>query len=84
MTAFEVQHAYTARRDGQQFGPWVEGDHVELEPADAEWVERDSPGCLHSAGGKVESAPAVGEDGPERQKPAGRDRQHRGGTNRSG
>jgi hypothetical protein len=72
---FTVVHAYTARRDGQQFGPWMAGDVVGLEQEDAEWVLRDSPGSL----APVDAAPA---EAAERQKPAGRDRQHRGGQNR--
>jgi hypothetical protein len=74
-THYEVRHAYRSTRDGQQFGPWAAGDRIELAEADAEWVNRDSPGCLLAAGGIVEPE-------PERQKPAGRDRQHRGGANR--
>lgn len=46
MPRFAVQHSYTARRDGQTFGPWVAGDEADLQPVDAEWVERDSPGTL--------------------------------------
>jgi len=76
MPRYEVRHAYQASRDGRQFGPWVAGDTVELEAADAEWVDRDSPGCLLAAGGVLEA--------PARQQPAGADRQHRGGRNRSG
>jgi hypothetical protein len=72
---FTVVHAYTARRDGLQFGPWQPGDVVNLEPADAEWVLRDSPGSLTP----VDAGPA---EVAERQQPAGRDRQHRGGQNR--
>lgn len=75
MDAYQVQHRYAAYRDGQQIGPWVEGDKVELSAADAEWVNRDSPGCLLAAGGVV-------KDAPEREKPAGPNRQHRGGPNR--
>lgn len=68
MTEFEVLHAYRASRDGRQFGPWKPGDVVELAEDDAAWVNRDSPGCLKAM----------------RAKPAGRDRQHRAGANRSG
>ncbi|MEO3923006.1 hypothetical protein ABGB07_03870 [Micromonosporaceae bacterium B7E4] len=74
MTAYQVNHAYTARKDGRTLGPWVKGDTVDVDPADAEWVERDSPGALS----EVKPKPS------ERQKPAGPDRQHRGGANRSG
>lgn len=82
MAAYDVRHRYSAYRDGQQIGPWAEGDRIDLSEADAEWVNRDSPGCLLAAGGVVEAAPEVGGDGTERQKPAGRNRQHRGGANR--
>lgn len=81
-THYEVQHRYAAFRDGRQLGPWVEGDRVELSPADAEWVNRDSPGCLLCAGGAVEDAPIADEDEPEREKPAGANRQARPGRNR--
>jgi hypothetical protein len=75
MADFTVAHAYAARRDGRQLGPWQAGDVVDLEGDDADWVNRDSPGCLTP----VDAAPA---EQPGRQKPAGRDRQHRGGQNR--
>jgi hypothetical protein len=74
VTAYEAQWPYAASRDGRRFGPWAAGEVVDLDPADAEWVNRDSPGAL------VEQKPAKGE----RQKPAGADRQHRGGANRGG
>jgi hypothetical protein len=80
-TRYEVQHAYKSFRDGQQFGPWQAGETIELSEADAEWVCRDSPGCLLAAGGTAEAAPAATE---ERQKPAGANRQHRGSRNRGG
>lgn len=75
MSAYELQHAYAASRDGKKFGPWAAGEVVDLEPADAEWIERDSPGAL----AEHKTKPAG-----ERQKPPTADRQHRGGANRSG
>ena len=74
MSAYTLNHAYSAARDGRQFGPWEAGETVELEPVDAEWIARDSPGALTEATPKA----------AERQKPAGADRQHRSGANRSG
>lgn len=74
-----MNHRYGASRDGRRFGPWEAGEVVDLDPADAEWIGRDSPGAL----GEVK--PAKQEQGkPERQKPTGADRQHRSGANRSG
>ena len=74
MSAYKLNHGYTSRRDGQTFGPWEKGEVVELDQADAEWIERDSPGALSP----------VDEPKQQRQKPAAPDRQHRGGANRSG
>ena len=42
MPKFLVVHKY--RSDA--FGPWEPGTVVELTPEQAEWVKRDSPGCL--------------------------------------
>lgn len=67
---YTVNHPYTASRDGRTFGPWDKGETVELDQADAEWIERDSPGVLSKA-----------KDG-ERQQKSAADRQHRGGQNR--
>lgn len=75
MSAYTLNHAYSASRDGRQFGPWEAGETVELEPVDAEWIERDSPGALSEA---------KAAKGGERQKPPAADRQHRGGANRGG
>lgn len=73
-TPYEVQHPYHSV--GAQLGPWKAGEVIELDPAVAEWVNRDSPGCL------APPAPPAAEPAPERQKPAARDRQHRGSANR--
>lgn len=69
---YEVKHAYASTRDGLRFGPWKPGEVVELEPADAEWILRDSPGSLSEAKAKA----------AEREQPPAADRQHRGGRNR--
>lgn len=71
MAAYRIGHSYCASRDGRQFGPWSAGDVVELDPADAEWVGRDSPGVLTEA--KTRS---------EREQLPAADRQHRGGRTR--
>lgn len=46
MPTYTLNHAYEAYRDGTRFGPWQAGDVVNLDLADAEWVERDSAGAL--------------------------------------
>lgn len=79
MPQYVINHSYRASRDGQPIGPWSAGDTVELSEADAEWLERDSPGVL--------CAPAPAEvaqvdDEASRQQPPARDRQARGGRNR--
>lgn len=75
MPGYKVQHAYSSWRDGRRFGPWQAGEVVDLDPEDAGWVCRDSPGTL------AEVAEQVAEE-PEREKPSGRDRQARPGRNR--
>lgn len=75
MGDYTVQHSYRSTRDGQEFGPWVAGDVVQLGRADAEWVNRDSPGCLATV---VEAEPAP----TKRQAPPAANRQHRAGRNR--
>lgn len=73
MARYTLNHNYRSFRDGVQYGPWAAGDEVELTDADAEWLERDSPGVLTEV--KSKSA--------ERQQQPTADRQHRGGRNRS-
>ncbi len=46
MPRYLVNHAYRSFSDGRQFGPFTAGETVELGEAEAEWVNRDSPGCL--------------------------------------
>lgn len=77
MPGYEVAHAYSAWRDGRRFGPWQAGDVVDLEPDDADWVCRDSPGALWLVAETVDSEPE-----PEREKPASPNRQARPGRNR--
>lgn len=71
MGTYRVTRRYTSRRDGQTFGPWEAGTTIELSDADAEWLERDSPGLLTPEG--------VNPDG---EADPSKDRQHRGGRKR--
>lgn len=71
MARYTVARRYSSYRDGRQFGPWVGGEVVELDDADAQWLDRDSPGLLTPERAPVERA----------AKPAA-DRQHKGGRNR--
>lgn len=60
MGTYKLNGSYEAYRDGVRFGPWVKGDLVNLDEADAEWVERDSPGVLGKvADKKAPDAPGV-------------------------
>lgn len=80
MAAYTVNHRYTAFRDGTRFGPYEPGTTVDLEPADAAWVNRDSPGCLTAADSHF-----VGESGPEMapvDAPVSETRPLKGGRNR--
>lgn len=76
MATYSVNHNYSALRDGVRFGPYEAGTTVELETADAEWVNRDSPGTLSRAKAKA-------EDKVE-QPPVQPNRAHKGGRNRAG
>lgn len=80
MARYKLNHSYRSFRDGVQYGPWTAGDEVELTDADAEWLERDSPGVLVKPEPEPDPEP---EKSAERQKPPAADRQHRGGRNRS-
>lgn len=79
MGQYRVNHAYRAWRDGRQFGPYEPDTIVDLDPADADWVNRDSPGALSPAQPEPEpQAPA------EREAAPAPNRQARGGRNRAG
>lgn len=39
---YQVKHRYGS----STFGPWGEGDFIELDPVEAAWVNHDSPGTL--------------------------------------
>lgn len=80
MPKYTVNHAYRSFRDGVQYGPYEPGTVVELTDTDAEWVNRDSPGCLTEADGKPVKAAQVE---PE-QAPAPETRPLKGGRNRRG
>lgn len=82
MAVFEVRHRYAAFRDGRQIGPWVAGDRVDIDDADAEWVNRDSPGCLVLADAVLEEPVADVDPEPVREKPPAANRQARQGRNR--
>lgn len=72
MPRYEVQRPYSSRRDGKQYGPWVEGDVPDLTDEEVEWLNRDSPGVLAAEKPK----PA------ERDATPAKDRQHRSGRTR--
>ena len=76
MPGYTVNHAYDAYRDGRRYGPWEDGDAVDLDVADADWVNRDSPGTLTAA------KPTKGE--AEREAETGANRQARPARNRAG
>lgn len=92
MALYVVNRRYSATRDGQRFGSWPVGSEVDLPAADADWINRDSPGTLspptaaqgpESEPVTVPDAESVAIDEPERSATPARDRQHRGGRNRA-
>lgn len=42
MPRYRVEHRYAS----STYGPWVEGDHVEMSADEAAWVNHDSEGTL--------------------------------------
>lgn len=71
MATYEFQGNYESFRDGRRFGPWVAGDVVQLDPVDAEWVERDSPGVLAEVGDDSELAAPPAPAGGARPRVSG-------------
>ena len=70
MPRFTVTQNYSAERaagDLTRFGPWQAGDEVEVDQADADWVNADSDGTLVPAKAKSDK-PTAKKSTP---KPAG-------------
>lgn len=87
MPRYTVNHRYESRRDGRQWGPWVAGTVVDLSPADAAWLNADSPGVVVL---EVEPEPTPVPPVPEppkaeavREKVSTRNRMVTGGPNRA-
>jgi len=67
---FTVTQNYSAERaagDLTPFGPWQAGDEIELDQADADWVNADSDGTLVPAKAKSDKPTAK----KSTSKPAG-------------
>lgn len=77
MAAFTVNHRYYSFSDGKHYGPYEAGAVVDLDQAEAQWVNRDSPGTLTAVAAKK------AEDKVE-QPPTQPNRAHKGGRNRAG
>lgn len=65
MAQYEIQHRYASSTSGRTFGPWNEGDVVDLDAADAAWVLHDSPGSLRALDVPEEQEPSDPESGQE-------------------
>lgn len=73
MPRYAVTQNYSAERVGHdlvRFGPWAKGDEVEVDEADAEWINADSPGTLKAAPAKSSKAAA-----PKSSPPKPKDRE---------
>lgn len=46
MAQYKVLQRYAASSDGKRYGPWVEGDTIDLDDDEAAWVNRDAPNTL--------------------------------------
>lgn len=96
MPRYVVNHRYASGQAHDRLGPWERGQVLELGTDLAARVNVDSPGCLSEAppaepvqppveaelSEEPMAEPAV-EDESERAKLPAKDRQHRGGRNRS-
>lgn len=52
MARYRVMHFYAS----STYGPWSEGDFVDLEEDAAAWVNHDSPGTLQEVDPEVQAA----------------------------
>lgn len=78
MPRYLVNHGYRSFSDGRQFGPFTAGETVELDSAEADWVNRDSPGCLAPSPAEEPAAdPADAEDEPAEEPAPQPNRQHK-------
>lgn len=60
---FQVMHRYSSGA----YGPWAEGDFVEVDPAEAEWVNHDSPGTLEKIDPEKQAADKRARQAAEEQ-----------------
>jgi hypothetical protein len=59
---YVFEHRYGSSRDGRRYGPWSAGHIEELDPTEAEWINRDSPGaCAPEVAEPTMEAPVVPE-----------------------
>lgn len=61
MARYEVGHDYASWRDGKRLGPWEKGAVVDVDEADAEFVEVDSPGALKAVKAEKPAAKKAAE-----------------------
>ena len=72
MPRYTVNQNYRAERSDATltvFGPWAAGDVVEVDEADAEWVNADSAGTLSPAPAKAKPAAKKAKADPEPSAP---------------
>lgn len=84
MPRYVVNHRYQSRSDGRQWGPWVAGTLIDLSPADAAWLNLDSPGVVTLEPEPEPAPPAVVKvEPPVREKAPAKNRMVSGGPNRA-
>ena len=87
MPRYKVNQNYRSRRDGVDYGPWEAGGVIDLSEADADWVNRDSPGTLGPAEEPATKKTDAGDNAEggaaQRQQKTGRDRQQKPAGNRA-
>jgi hypothetical protein len=78
MPTYTVNHRYYAFSDGKHYGPYEAGTVIDLDPAEAQWVNRDSPGTL------TEGVTAEVKAEPDSETVGAINRMHKGGRKRAG
>lgn len=89
MPRYKVEHPYASGPVHQRIGPWEPGQEMDLSEEEAARINQDSPGTLSPVVSPTDADDKEPEEETEapapakRQARAGRDRQQRGGANRS-
>jgi hypothetical protein len=68
MGLYRVNHNYAAASGEKTFGPWDEGVDIEVDDADATWINTDSPDTLTALGAPEGAIDGAGAPSPTAKK----------------